>query len=117
MATETQPELPRRFLRAFLLLALDREERSYGYELHEAVKSRLLSVDLAGVYRDLRSMEQHDLVSSRWEPSEAGPARRVYVMTEAGHRAAIEAEDELLMIRDGLDAALDSFGVGEPARQ
>lgn len=110
---QSQPELPRRFLRSFLLLALDRHDVSYGYELYEAVTSRGLSVDLAGVYRDLRTMERHDLVSSAWEPSEAGPDRRVYTLCSAGRSAALEAERELVGIRDGLAAALATFDVGQ----
>ncbi len=110
------PGLPRRFLRSFLLLALDKHESSYGYELYESVTSRGLVVDLAGVYRDLRTMEQHDLVSSVWAPSESGPARRVYTLSPGAADAVAEAVDELMMIRDGLSDALASFAVSGPAQ-
>ena len=73
--------LPRRFLRQLLFLGLSRADRSYGYELAEAVRAYGLSIDMAGVYRELRSMEQKDLLSSAWEPSENGPDRRVYIVT------------------------------------
>ena len=119
MATETSAStdapstlaLPRRFLRAFLLLALDRDGTSHGYELFECVAARGLVVDMAGVYRDLRAMEQHDLVTSDWEPSDAGPDRRVYDLTAAGRAAAVAAAGELATIRDGLTAALLDFTV------
>jgi PadR family transcriptional regulator PadR len=119
MATETSAStdtpstlaLPRRFLRAFLLLALDRDGTSHGYELFECVAARGLVVDMAGVYRDLRAMEQHDLVTSDWEPSDAGPDRRVYDLTAAGRVAAEGAAEELATIRDGLTAALLDFTV------
>lgn len=101
--------LPRRFLRPFLLLALARDGCAHGYELCECVRSLGLSVDLAGVYRDLRAMEQHDLVTSWWEPSGAGPDRRVYALTDAGHQAASISAHELTTIRDQLGAALDAF--------
>jgi DNA-binding PadR family transcriptional regulator len=103
--------LPRRFLRTFLLLALDRDGTSHGYELFECVAARGLVVDMAGVYRDLRAMEQHDLVTSDWEPSDSGPDRRVYDLTDAGRVAAAGAADELATIRDGLTAALLDFTV------
>jgi DNA-binding PadR family transcriptional regulator len=103
------PALPRRFLRAFLLLALERDGESHGYELFECVSGRGLSVDMAGVYRDLRAMDQHDLVTSGWEPSDAGPDRRVYELTDAGRLEALEAADDIETIRDGLSAALDFF--------
>ncbi len=101
--------LPRRFLRPFLLLALTCEEAAHGYELYERVRRHGVSVDLAGVYRDLRAMERHDLVTSRWEPSGSGPDRRVYALNDNGYRAADAATLELSTIRDRLDSALDAF--------
>jgi PadR family transcriptional regulator PadR len=105
----TNRALPRRFLRSFLLLALQRDGASHGYGLFECVTARGLTVDMAGVYRDLRTMEQHDLVTSEWAPSDSGPDRRIYDLTKEGRLAAIEAADELASIRDGLAAALDDF--------
>ncbi len=99
--------LPRRFLRQLLFLALGRNERSYGYELAEAVREHGLAVDLAGVYRELRAMERHDLLSSEWEPSKNGPDRRVYMMTDTGHESRVEAVAALRLARDQLTAALE----------
>lgn len=103
--------LPRRFLRALLLLVLDRDQKSHGYELYESVRRCGLLVDMAGVYRDLRAMDRHDLVRSDWEPSDSGPERRVYELTDGGRRAADEAADEMAGIRDGLATALEVLRV------
>lgn len=108
-ADDTAGALPRRFLRPFLLLALARDGAAHGYELCECVRSHGLSVDLGGVYRDLRAMEQHDLVTSQWEPSDAGPDRRVYALTDDGQVAALTSAHELAIIRDRLGSALDAF--------
>jgi len=35
-------------------------------------------------YRTLRQMEKDGMVSSSWDTSEGGPARRVYSITDAG---------------------------------
>jgi len=35
-------------------------------------------------YRTLRQMEKDGMVSSNWDTSEGGPARRVYSITDAG---------------------------------
>lgn len=102
--------LPRRFLRQLLFLALGRGQRSYGYELAEAVREHGLAVDLAGVYRELRAMERHDLLTSEWESSKNGPDRRVYLMTEAGQVARTEAIEALTAARDQLTAALEQAG-------
>ena len=109
MATEQSEGLPRRFLTPFLLLSLDRDGTSYGYELFETVSSLGLSVDLAAVYRGLRTMQQRDLVTSQWVRSGAGPDRRLYSLTDSGRSAAAAATDELAAVRDGLTAALDQF--------
>ena len=110
MPTEHSEGLPRRFLPAFLLLSLDREGTSYGYELYETVRSLGLSVDLAAVYRSLRTMQQRDLVTSAWVASDSGPDRRLYSVTDSGRAAAAAAADELALVRDGLTAALESMG-------
>lgn len=100
--------LPRRFLRPLLFLGLSQSDRSYGYELAEAVRGFGLSIDMAGVYRELRSMEQKDLLSSEWEPSDNGPDRRVYMVTESGREALTQAVADLRLARDQLSAALDA---------
>ena len=112
MATDRPAEIvPRRYLEAYLLLTLRRDGCSHGYELCEMVRSHGLSVDLAGVYRALRSMDRRELVSATWAPSENGPDRREYVLTESGQRAAAEAADELTCLRDVLTEALMAFSV------
>ena len=107
MSTSKQTSgLPRRFLRPLLLLSLTRLDQSHGYELAETVRNFGLSVDMAGVYRELRAMEQRDLLDSSWQPSEDGPERRVYGLTAEGMVAAENAISELATARDLLAAAL-----------
>ena len=103
--------VPRRHLEAYLLLTLRRDGRSHGYELCETVRAHGLSVDLAGVYRALRSMDRRELVSASWAPSESGPDRREYVLTDAGRDAADVAGHELARLRDALSEGLGAFGV------
>lgn len=68
-----------------VLLLMLREWSSYGYELMEKMASFGLSTMNAGTfYRTLRQMEKNGMVSSSWDTSEGGPARRVYSITEAG---------------------------------
>ena len=106
-SNETTSALPRRFLRQLLFVALGRDVRSYGYELAEAVREYGLNIDMAGVYRELRSMERHDLLTSEWEPSNNGPDRRVYLMTPSGHLARTDAVALLRVARDQLSIALE----------
>ena len=90
MARMTRDEgegLSRSYVRPFLLLLLA-EGPSHGYELLEQVrKAGVRNADAGGLYRSLRAMEQEGLVSSWWEPSQAGPARRSYILTPDGRGA------------------------------
>ncbi len=97
--------LPRSFLRSMLLLLL-RSGSSHGYELMEQLVAGGLSVDLAGVYRMLRTLEQSEYVDAGWEPSNVGPPRRVYDLTESGRGAADEALVELSLAHSQLSSAI-----------
>lgn len=76
--------LPKNFMRPCLLLLLA-EQPAHGYDLLERLSGfGFGTIDPGGLYRALRAMEQEGLVSSRWEPSDLGPARRTYAPTEDG---------------------------------
>ena len=67
------------------LLAYLRRWNAYGYQLvQELAKAGLASFDSTTVYRTLRQLERAGLVSSFWDTSESGPARRMYSLTKAG---------------------------------
>lgn len=67
------------------LLAFLRRWNAYGYQLvQELAKAGLANFDSTTVYRTLRQLERAGLVSSFWDTSESGPARRVYSLTKAG---------------------------------
>ena len=44
------------------------------------------SVDQGNVYRTLRKLEKENLISSTWDTSEGGPAKRIYSLTEYGEK-------------------------------
>jgi poly-beta-hydroxybutyrate-responsive repressor len=75
---------PRNWLQPFLLLTLDRWQ-VHGYELiRRMAVFGFEAVDPGSVYRALRQLEKEGLVSSDWDTSKAGPARRVYSLSDAG---------------------------------
>lgn len=77
-----------RFLEPCLLLLLHFEE-AHGYDLLEGLKQFGFDrnpVDSSTVYRILRALEKQGFVTSRWEAGDAGPARRLYQITEEGDR-------------------------------
>lgn len=75
------------------MLLLLREEPAHGYDLlQRAGAFGFDGSDPGGLYRALRRLERERLVRSAWEPSAAGPQRRIYEITRAGmeelHRCA-----------------------------
>jgi len=62
-----------------------RQWSSYGYELMEKMSAfGLAAMNPGTFYRTLRQMEKDGMVSSNWDTSEGGPARRVYSITDVG---------------------------------
>ncbi len=108
--------LPRHYLKPCLLLLLA-EGPSHGYDLLEQVrKLGIGGAEPGGLYRYLRSMEKEELVSSWWEPSQAGPARRTYILTDRGKRALENSVASLREVREILVSLLDRYdGLNEDA--
>ncbi|MEJ2555061.1 MAG: helix-turn-helix transcriptional regulator [Anaerolineae bacterium] len=86
----------RRFMEPVLLLLLY-QDASHGYDLVSALEPFGLGDVAPGpVYRTLRGLESAGLVESEWDTeSSAGPARRVYRLTEAGRRYLVDWVEEL----------------------
>ena len=100
---------PRAYLRPLLLLLLA-ESPSHGYDLLEQVRGLgVRAAEPGGLYRALRSMDENGLVASWWEPSQSGPARRRYVITDAGRAALCSSVAELREMSVLLDAVLGRF--------
>jgi DNA-binding PadR family transcriptional regulator len=112
MARTTNHEaegLSRSYVRPCLLLLLA-EGPSHGYELLEQVRrAGVRNADAGGLYRSLRSMEQSELVRSWWEPSQAGPARRSYVLTDEGRVALKESVGALHKVHRLLGEVLERY--------
>ena len=73
------------------LLQLLSEQPMHGYELLERLPELAREerrVDLGNLYRLLRSLEEEGIVSSDWDESVSGPAKRIYRLTPAGRGPA-----------------------------
>ena len=67
-----------------LLLELAKKP-AHGYELIERLgQEGNTPPDPGNFYRTLRSLEEEGLVCSTWDTQNAGPARRVYDLTDQG---------------------------------
>jgi len=68
-----------------VILLMLRRWNSYGYELMEKLTAfGLQAMNPGTFYRTLRQMEKDGMVSSTWDTSATGPARRIYSITEVG---------------------------------
>ncbi len=76
-----------RFAEPALLLLL-REHPAHGYDLLERLPELTgeARVEMGNLYRLLRGLEEEGLVSSEWDDSSPGPAKRRYAITPAGER-------------------------------
>ena len=87
MADKTQAsntKMPNEMLTAHLL-ALLKNWSGYGYELAKKLEEAGYGGYNSGtLYRTLRQMEKTGLISSLWDTSSDGPARRVYSLTKTG---------------------------------
>jgi DNA-binding PadR family transcriptional regulator len=66
-------------------------------------------VDLGNLYRLLRALEEEGIVTSEWDETLPGPAKRVYGLTEAGHALLGEWCAALGAARELIGAFIDRY--------
>ena len=72
----------------------------YGYDMRKIILDKTggkVDVDVGGLYRSLRRLEEEGAVVSRWCDEQVGPRRREYELTQQG---AELAEQWLDVLRD-----------------
>lgn len=82
-----------RFVEPVLLFLLKKKGRSHGYELAAELREYALtdaSIEAAALYKTLRQLEQNNCVSSEWDVTGKGPAKRVYCLTPHGEEHLTE---------------------------
>jgi PadR family transcriptional regulator, regulatory protein PadR len=106
---------PRNWLVPVILLSL-RECTSYGYKLMEqAATFGFVAMNPGTLYRTLRHMEKDGLCQSRWDTSSgAGPARRVYTITDAGEAYLGFWAEALEQYRRNMDLFFRLYTGGRP---
>jgi len=68
-----------------IILLMLRQWNAHGYELMDKLAAfGVQAINPGTFYRTLRQMERNGMVSSTWDNAVAGPARRVYSITQAG---------------------------------
>ncbi len=102
-----------RFQVAALLLLL-RERPAHGYDLLDRLPelTGVERVDVGKLYRVLRALEEQGLVSSEWDESLPGPAKRTYELSDAGGEALDRWAISLAETRDRIDRFLERLDEG-----
>ena len=108
-APEQKPRLHGEMLSTSLLAFL-KGWNAYGYQLAQRLaQAGLPESDSGTVYRTLRQLEKSGMVSSFWDTSESGPARRMYTLTKAGELFLSGWVDVLQNYQNILHSALQGF--------
>lgn len=106
-----QKELNAGTVALVMLAILDRaSEPLYGYQIAKQLESASaggMPVKQGTLYPVLRSLEAQSLLSSRVEPSVAGPPRRYYAITQAGGEVLGAWKDVWRRTRDFVDATVE----------
>jgi PadR family transcriptional regulator len=103
---------PRNWLVPVTLVML-RQWSSYGYELMERiVELGFEAMNPGTLYRTLRNMEKEGLCESKWEPASAGPARRMYSITDVGEAYLDLWVKSLEHYQQTMDAFLHAYNSG-----
>jgi poly-beta-hydroxybutyrate-responsive repressor len=105
---------PENWLTAVVLLIL-RDWSSYGYDLMRRLAAfGFAAMNYGTLYRVLRQLEKDGMVSSAWDTSKSGPARRIYAITEAGEAYLKLWAGSLEQYRTMMDAFFRLYGVVPP---
>ena len=113
--TTSEPRLHGEML-ATSLLAFLKGCNAYGYQLSQQLREAgLPQSDSGTVYRALRQLEGSGFVSSFWDTSDQGPARRMYSLTAAGElflRTWLDALNRYHEVLTGAMAGFDEMAPG-----
>lgn len=95
---------------ALLAVVAASTEPMYGYQIAkqlEAMGEGVLAGKQSALYPVLRNLEAAGLLCSQMQPSDSGPPRRCYAVTDAGRHTLIEWSRVWRGTRDSVDSVLN----------
>ena len=102
---------PEKFLESCVLLLLFAQP-THGYDLIEQLERfgfDSKTQDVGAIYRALRKFEKEGLVKSQWEAGEAGPAKRLYEVTDEGENFLEEWVQSIQFTKSRLENYLKEY--------
>jgi PadR family transcriptional regulator len=99
-----------RFAEPALLLLL-REHPAHGYDLLERLPELTgeARIEMGNLYRLLRALEEEGLVTSEWDASSPGPAKRRYAIAPDGERLLDQWVEALRRSQERTTRFLDRY--------
>ncbi len=76
-----------RFVEPIVLICLAKLKKTHGYQIAREAEQLTIThspLDVAAIYRTLRQLEELGFVTSSWDTTNPGPAKREYTLTEEG---------------------------------
>lgn len=99
-----------------LILGVLRTESLHGYEISKRIKSlsgKALSYGEGQLYPALHRLETDRAITAAWIPQEGRPPRKVYSITDEGHKQLEARQKEWRVFEQGVINIL--YGQKEPA--
>jgi PadR family transcriptional regulator PadR len=94
-----------------MILTILAQENLHGYRIVQRIAEKPMfsgqKPDGTGVYRSLKLLEKRGLVTSSWNLSDSGPAKRFYELTEAGMECLLRWIASLELYRQAIGELLD----------
>lgn len=91
------------------VLAVIEKEAVYGYELSKKLQDiGLRDVSEGTIYPVLLRLQKNGLIRGEMRPSDSGPNRKYYFLTDAGHDALATIIEEWNRISDPVNELLKS---------
>ncbi|GAB2497347.1 Transcriptional regulator PadR-like family protein [Corynebacterium atrinae] len=97
-----RPALP------LLLLRFLMDQPGHGYGLVEKLRDSGIEARGTTVYPHLTKLQDAGYITSQWHTPEAGPARKILTVSDAGHSHYLDLEKQWLLARGLLDNTLTS---------
>ncbi len=82
-----------RFVEPIVLICLAKLRKSHGYQIAQETEQLTIThtpLDAPVIYRTLRNLEELGYVTSSWDTTNPGPAKREYSLTEPGWAQIID---------------------------
>ena len=96
------------------LLSLLAQEELYGYALSSQLADiGFTKISKGTIYPLLLSLEKKELITSTLRPSESGPPRKYYRLTEAGLLAQHQFTTQWQTVRDAVDRLLEQENIND----